>query len=123
MTEKSKLLESHFIPKDKNAKGYTCLLGLLNRLKIDYDAFTEMLLGTFETECFEKMIKTSQEQLLSSINFKIPDAYYKHVLLNFIINAEIPVLTAEHISDAFEKPDNQNNNATNPLDDMPDIKC
>ena len=81
-----------------------------------------MLLGTFETEVFEKMIKTSQKQLQPLINFKIPDAYYKHVLLNFIINAEIPVLTAEHISDAFGKPDNQSNKA-NPLDSMPDIKC
>ena len=77
------------------------LLNLLKVLNIHADDFANALVSFIASKSFAKMVKQDQKQKTTS-NEKSPyPDLYLHVLINFIMNSEVPVGGYNLIIDQF----------------------
>lgn len=95
-------LETQLIPtKNKHSEDNIRLLSVLDNLKIEYDDFADMLLWLVESAPFEKIINRSKSKVLSEHKTEVHPGFYKHMLVNLMMNAEINRVGHDHIVAEF----------------------
>ena len=77
------------------------LLDLLKVLNIKADDFANALARFIESKSFAKMIKTDQKQKAADNEKSAYPELYLHVLINFIMNSEVPVGGYNAVIDQF----------------------
>ena len=95
--------------KNKHPGNNIPLLSVLDSLKIEHDDFADMLLWLVESAPFEKIINASKAKVLSEHKTVVHPGFYKHMLVNLMMNAEINRAGHDYIVTEFlENNDHQN---------------